>query len=399
MELSVPESDPACQRAGGSFFDFGGGFSGGGARGGGGGGGGGTSSTSSSSSSSSSSFPQHFDVSAASRPELAYASPELVEASTPLTTATDVFSLGALAASLLSARRAPLFFPSDSPRTHLAAVRALASSLGGLSSMELRNGGCCCDPAAAASLVPLLSPDPAARPRAEEVERLPLFAADEGLRAIRALEAMSSLPSSAVFAANNDFGTAAAAGGGFDGEASGGGGGGGKLRVLSRVRELLPSFDARVKSCLVLPPLLLEARAAARAGSASAGSGDGETLAVCLSIILDIARTVSFFFFFFFFFFIFFYGAKRERKVRRKNSKPTLDFKTLVNKQTNSKGKPNSRPRRSRPSGPCAPTCSRPPRRRGGSKSLPPRRHRPRVKATRRRQRRPLYLLLLRRRP
>ena len=61
--------------------------------------------------------------------------------------------------------------------------------------------------------------------RAAEVERLPLFAADEGLRALRALEAMASLPSSsaALFAAD-DF-EAAAAGG--VGEAPGGGGGDG----------------------------------------------------------------------------------------------------------------------------------------------------------------------------
>lgn len=221
MELSVPESDPACQRAGGSFFDFGGGGGGRNALGGGTG--------------ASSSLPP-FDVAAASRPELPYASPELVEASKPLTTATDVFSLGALAASLLSARRAPLFPPSGSgPEAHLSAVRALASSAGGLSSPGLRNGGC--DPVVAACLAPLLALDPEARPRAEDVERLPLFSEDEGLRAIRALEAMS-LPAIA----------AAVAGSAHETET------GGKLGVLSRVRELLPSFDARVRELLVLPP-------------------------------------------------------------------------------------------------------------------------------------------------
>ena len=126
MDLSVPEADPACQRAGGSFFDFGVSGGGGGGRSGGGTG---------------ASF-SPADVAAASRPELPYASPELVEASSPLTTATDVFSLGALAASLLSAERAPLFPRGGSPRAHLSAVRALASSPGGLSSTGLPSGGC-----------------------------------------------------------------------------------------------------------------------------------------------------------------------------------------------------------------------------------------------------------------
>jgi len=270
MELSVPESDPACQRAGGSFFDFGdaGNSSAFGGTGTGKGG-------------SSSSFPS-LNVAAASRPELAFCSPELVEASTPLTTATDIFSLGALAASLLSARRAPLFsLPAggscgEPTRAHLSAVRALASSLGGLSSVGLPNGGCA-DPVAAACLAPLLAPDPAARPRAGEVEGLALFSSDEGLRAIRALEAATAAATAAVRGDSD----------GEEPEAS-------KLRVLRRVEALLPSFDARVRELLVLPPLLLEARAAARSGGVASGasgsSSSGETLAVCLSVILDIAK-------------------------------------------------------------------------------------------------------------
>ena len=285
MDLSVPEADPACQRAGGSFFDFGVSGGGGGGRSGGGTG---------------ASF-SPADVAAASRPELPYASPELVEASSPLTTATDVFSLGALAASLLSAERAPLFPRGGSPRAHLSAVQALASSPGGLSSTGLPNGGCGGDPAAAACLAPLLALDPSARPCADDVERLPLFSADEALRAIRLLEAMS-LPSASV------------AGSGARDEVDAGGGGGGKLRVLSRVGALLPSLDPRVRELLVLPPLLLEARAAARAGSGS--RSDSETLAACLSIILDIARTVNSFPSFFFLSFEFFLFPSRSRETR-----------------------------------------------------------------------------------